>query len=318
MSDIVFDYGPEWRSFDEEDRIKKSRVGPSLTPLLHDYGVTTYISPSRDKKLAHLQKRVRIGDKKRLVDALHTLWETCRLYQIPKNICERAATYIHKICKSAAPSDRYLCYGSGDKKLQDFIEGLVVGLAHISGYPVAVDDEEMREKAYQALRFLYRKGISQTASHDKLVRSTIDMISDDPRVTSLAMKIYTLYRPRMQTMTPRGIAVTVTYMAYKLLDKYVIEKTITSKVGMSEATIRNGLKKIREGVLYTVYFRGMTLQYQWKPGDVTGLLMPSEVARRYGLEAIRSTVSVPCTLGKPIAVYITAGKVPKLCDTPLQ
>jgi hypothetical protein len=60
ISSTLFDHGPEWRAFDEEQREKRTRVGAPLTWTIHDKGLSTIIDwHDRDvygRKLKPMQK----------------------------------------------------------------------------------------------------------------------------------------------------------------------------------------------------------------------------------------------------------------------
>jgi Transcription initiation factor IIB (TFIIB) len=77
LEDEQIDHGPEWRSFTQTERDKKSRVGAPMTEMLHDRGLTTTIgwqnkdaygrsisSEKRTKmhRLRKWQKRIRTQD----------------------------------------------------------------------------------------------------------------------------------------------------------------------------------------------------------------------------------------------------------------
>ena len=41
LSDVVFDFGPEWRAFDEEQMNKRTRTGSPLKLAKQNIGLTT-------------------------------------------------------------------------------------------------------------------------------------------------------------------------------------------------------------------------------------------------------------------------------------
>jgi transcription initiation factor TFIIB len=55
----MMDKGPEWRAFDHDQRIKRSRVGAPMTFTIHDKGLSTMIDwrnrDSYGERLGHLR-----------------------------------------------------------------------------------------------------------------------------------------------------------------------------------------------------------------------------------------------------------------------
>ena len=47
FEDRPIDYGPEWRAFDDEERERRERTGPPLTPTRHDRGLSSEIGFDR-------------------------------------------------------------------------------------------------------------------------------------------------------------------------------------------------------------------------------------------------------------------------------
>ena len=104
----IIDVGPEWREFSAEDRWLRSRNGGARTNLVHDQGLTTYIS-DRDVykldyarrieglRLRRTQVKSRISNKKREIKALQILRREGEKLHLPKRTLETAAVLVRRI-----------------------------------------------------------------------------------------------------------------------------------------------------------------------------------------------------------------------------
>ena len=116
ISDGIVDQGPEWRSFDSEDRDKKKRSGAPSTYMIHDKGLSTNIdwrnkdSNGRDigsdkkskmYRLRMWQRRTRVSSSKdrNLSFALSELDRMASSLELPKNVRE-AASVLSRVDKN--------------------------------------------------------------------------------------------------------------------------------------------------------------------------------------------------------------------------
>ncbi len=113
QEDVLFDFGPEWRAFDEEQMNKRSRTGGPLRFAKQNIGLTTEIDrydrdikgsavPSERKaqlyRLRKWQRRSRMGTSvdRNLSIALPELDRMCAHLNIPQNIKEECARWYRK------------------------------------------------------------------------------------------------------------------------------------------------------------------------------------------------------------------------------
>ena len=113
MEDELFDFGPEWRSFDDEQRAKRARTGSPMRFAKLNKGLTTEIDrydrdikggaiqPERKAQLYRLRKwhrRSRMSDsvQRNLSIALPELDKICAYLNIPNNIKEECAMWYRK------------------------------------------------------------------------------------------------------------------------------------------------------------------------------------------------------------------------------
>lgn len=113
VSDVLFDFGPEWRAFDEEQLSKRARTGGPIKFAKQNIGLTTEIDrydrdikgsavPSERKaqlyRLRKWQRRSRMGTSvdRNLSIALPELDRMCAQLNVPSNIKEECAVLYRK------------------------------------------------------------------------------------------------------------------------------------------------------------------------------------------------------------------------------
>jgi transcription initiation factor TFIIB len=113
LNDVLFDFGPEWRAFDEEQMNKRSRTGGPLRFAKQNIGLTTEIDrydrdikgsavPSERKaqlyRLRKWQRRSRMGTSvdRNLSIALPELDRMCAHLNVSQNIKEECARWYRK------------------------------------------------------------------------------------------------------------------------------------------------------------------------------------------------------------------------------
>ena len=104
----MVDPGQEWRAFDNEQRIKRSRTGAPMTYTIHDKGLSTVIdwrnkdyygkelAPSKKAQIYRLRKwqqRIRVSNatERNLAYALTEMDRVASRLMLPKNVRETAA-----------------------------------------------------------------------------------------------------------------------------------------------------------------------------------------------------------------------------------
>src|SRR3989304_3324527 len=113
IDEKIMDPGPEWRAFDYEQRVKRSRVGAPMTYTIHDKGLSTVIDwrnkdsygkdiPARKRaqiyRLRKWQQRIRVSNAtERNIDfALTELDRVASRLTLPRNVRETAAVVYRK------------------------------------------------------------------------------------------------------------------------------------------------------------------------------------------------------------------------------
>ncbi|HJJ83625.1 MAG TPA: transcription initiation factor IIB, partial [Methanocorpusculum sp.] len=105
LDDDFIDRGPEWRAFDHDQRMKRSRVGAPMTFTIHDKGLSTMIDwRNRDSygraissknraqlyRLRKWQRRIRVSNatERNLAFALSELDRMASALGLPRNVRE--------------------------------------------------------------------------------------------------------------------------------------------------------------------------------------------------------------------------------------
>ena len=108
LDEEFIDRGPEWRAFDHDQRMKRSRVGAPMTFTIHDKGLSTMIDwRNRDSygraissknraqlyRLRKWQRRIRVSNatERNLAFALSELDRMASALGLPRNVRETAA-----------------------------------------------------------------------------------------------------------------------------------------------------------------------------------------------------------------------------------
>ena len=113
IDENFIDQGPEWRAFDHDQRMKRSRVGAPMTYTIHDKGLSTMIDwRNRDSygktissknraqlyRLRKWQRRIRVSNatERNLAFALSELDRMASALGLSRNVRETAAVVYRK------------------------------------------------------------------------------------------------------------------------------------------------------------------------------------------------------------------------------
>jgi len=263
ISSLLFDQGPEWRAFDEEQREKRTRVGAPLTWTIHDKGLSTIIDwHDRDvygRKLKPVQKarvyrlrkwhrrsKVSGATERNLAYALSELTKVAYKLNLPKNVLETASVMYRRVVRQrlirgrsiqgvAAASIYMAC------RQCDVIRTLeeVAKAAHIS-----------KKEGGRNYRFLLRKLQTKVPPVDpqNYISKFVNQLTLSGETETIAMKI--LDRASELRLTsgrgPAGIAAAATYIASLLTDERRTQGEIAKGAHVTEVTIRNRYKELTQ------------------------------------------------------------------------
>ncbi len=263
IDEDLMDMGPEWRAFDHDQRIKRSRVGAPMTYTIHDKGLSTMIDwRNRDAygklissanraqlyRLRKWQRRIRVNNatERNLAFALSELDRMASALGLPRNVRENAAVaYRNAVNKN-------LIRGRS-------IEGVAASALYAScrqcGVPRTLDEiasvsRVSRKEIGRTYRFVSRElglKLMPTSPIDYVPRfcSGLTLKGD---VQAKAVEIIRQAQEKELTSGrgPTGVAAAAIYIASILYGEHRTQREVADIAGVTEVTIRNRYKELAE------------------------------------------------------------------------
>ena len=241
VDDAPLDMGPEWRSFTEEDRRRKSRVG-FFNPVRHDYGIYTTTDSRRFRKImwkiASSKKENRILSK-----MLRLMYRTAVRLNMPSHVIETAAMIIRKMMDTSM------------RKYEAFVAASLIVAAKMHGLPITTKDVvdamniSFKGVIRQALRITSRFKINDAETLKKLAYRYAYEATRSELVANAASQIAALSRKLLTCSTTTIIlAAASAYIAALALypRRRISMQKIAEIAGTSDASIRKIYRKILE------------------------------------------------------------------------
>ncbi len=249
FEDRLMDTGPEWRSFDPSEKAQRSRVGAPLTERIHDKGVTTYISITRDprsRKLQAIQNRVRIGSEKRLVEIMREVNSILARLKLPERVAETTARFVKILFREGVIKK---------SNLLEYVAASISAAAKVEGYPItmkkiAKDLGIDQREVWSAYRRLYSRINAsiriKPPSPSIYVPSIVSKLGMSSQVEALAVRFAKLLATTKiaQGKPPEALAAASVYLASILLNEKKNQQEVASTIRVSDATIRNRYRDI--------------------------------------------------------------------------
>ncbi|PGF14597.1 transcription initiation factor IIB 2 [Natrinema sp. CBA1119] len=260
LDDARIDYGPEWRSFDNEEN-ERRRVGAPITELRHDKGLSTTIGwrnkdiygneiPIRKRRqLRRLRTwnerftsknsqernlKQAFGELERMASALG-LSDPCRetaavLYRravdeelLPGRSIEAMTTACLYAAARKHSTPRMLTTFESVSRVEKIpIQRAYRYLSSELGLEIAPADP-----AQYLHQFASELGVSDEAEH--VARDILEAAKDDGIHIG---------------KTPSGLAASALYAAARLTNEHITQKTVDETIGVSEFTIRNRYQEL--------------------------------------------------------------------------
>ncbi|MBI4344056.1 MAG: transcription initiation factor IIB [Euryarchaeota archaeon] len=263
IDEKIMDPGPEWRAFDYEQRVKRSRVGAPMTYTIHDKGLSTVIdwrnkdsygkdiAPRKRAQLYRLRKwqqRIRVSNatERNLAFALTELDRVASRLGLPRNVRETAAVVYRKAVEMGLIRGRS-------------IEGVAAASLYAAcrqcKVPRTLDEiadsaKLNRKEIGRTYRFISREltiTLKPTTPVDYVPRFSSEL-NLSGEVQSKAIEI--LRKAIDQELTsgrgPTGIAAAAIYIASVLLGERRTQREVADIAGVTEVTIRNRYKELAE------------------------------------------------------------------------
>lgn len=253
IEESPLDLGPEWRSFTEEDRVRRSRAGSPLSNVIHDYGVTTYIYPSREprsRKLAALQASLRTHGHRKLVTVLQELNRASAKLRVPKRVHETAALILRRLTSKGVVKRN---------NVTEYVAASLVYAARIERHPLTMQSvtEALgvpRNTVWKAYRNIHKSMDQRTRTRmrarppkpQEFIPQIASRLGLSGEVEMLAVRLSAMLVKTglSQGKPPAAIAAASVYLASILLDQKRNQSEVASVVGVTDATIRNRYRDI--------------------------------------------------------------------------
>lgn len=261
ISTILFDTGPEWRAFDEEQRERRTRVGAPLTWTIHDKGLSTVIDwhdsdiygrklkPKQKARIYRLRKwhrrsKVSGATERNLAYALSELTKVAYKLNLPKNVLETASVIYRQVVRKRLIRGRS-------------IQGVAAASIYMACRQcnvirtleeVAKASNTSKKEGGRNYRFLLRNLNTKVlpVNPNNYVSKFISQLSLSGNAESLAIKIIKIASELKLTSGrgPAGVAAAATYIASLLTDERRTQGEIAKGAHVTEVTIRNRYKEL--------------------------------------------------------------------------
>jgi transcription initiation factor TFIIB len=263
VKERVIDEGPEWRAFTREEKDERSRVGTPLSYSIHDKGLSTVIDRvNRDAfgrelpistrlQMLRLRKwqiraRVHSAIDRNLAQAMAELDRLSDKVHTPSSVKEKAALIYRKAL------DKGLVRG---RSISAIAAASLYAACRFSKTPrtlkeIAVSSLVRRKDIARCYRLLLRELEIQMPIADPIacVPKIAAKLNVSIRVQSKAMEILKIAEKAkvVSGKDPMGLAAAAIYIACVLENERKTQKEIAEATGVTEVTVRNRYKGLRE------------------------------------------------------------------------
>ena len=265
INDSVINKGPEWRAFTHAEKESRSRVGTPLSVAVHDKGLTTMIGrvgrdafgrkiPLKTKlQMLRLRKwqirsRVHSSVDRNLSQAMAELDRLTDKLHIPKSIKEKAAVIYRRaldkglvrgrsISAIAAASLYAACRTSQTPRtLQELAVHSPLEKKDIARcYRLLLRELKMR-MPIPAAQLRVPKIAAKVNVGERTQQAAVEILREAERLKATAGK------------DPMGLAAAALYIACVMNDEKRTQKMIADASGVTEVTIRNRYKGLKESL----------------------------------------------------------------------
>jgi transcription initiation factor TFIIB len=263
VTESVIDAGPEWRAFTVGERESRTRVGAPITFSLSDMGLSTVISPAdkdahgsklppdarfQMRRLRMWQARSRIhssGDRN-LAQAMSELDLLADKLHLSMPVKEEAAVVYRKcfdrglvrgrsISAIVAASLYAACrLTKAQRTLKEFSRHIQVDLKEVSRAYRIIQRELKLQMPVPSPLLSVPKIAARLRVKEETPRRAVDILRRAERLRTTAGK------------DPMGLAAAALYIACLMNDERYTQKMISEASGVTEVTIRNRYKNLKE------------------------------------------------------------------------
>ncbi|MBD3170936.1 transcription initiation factor IIB [Candidatus Bathyarchaeota archaeon] len=265
MSDTMINEGPEWRAFSQDERESRSRVGMPLSFSVHDKGLSTMIGQvGRDAfgrsiptktmfKMLRLKKWHIRSSYQSSVDRnlSHAMTELSRLtdkLHIPKPVKERAAVIYRKALEKGLVRGRSInAIAAASLYAACRVTGTPRTLRELSDQST-IDKKDLARCYRLLLRELKMSmPIPRAKYRVPKIAAKVD-ISENTQQAAVDILRRAEELKKTAGKDPMGLAAAALYIACVMNDEKRTQKMIADAAGVTEVTIRNRYKGLKEAL----------------------------------------------------------------------
>jgi transcription initiation factor TFIIB len=262
--------GPEWRSFDAEQREKRERSGAPATFTIHDKGLSTTIDwhdrdvhgqsiPHGEKaqiyRLRKWQRRIRVSDatERNLAFALSEISKIANNLNLPKNVLETASVIYRKAVKARLIRGRSI---QGVTSAAIYVACRQCGVARTLE-DISQASPVSKKEVARSYRFLLKQldYFIKPVKPGQYITKFCTQLTMVGNTEEIAHKI--LFAATELKLTsgrgPTGIAAAVSYIASVLSGERKTQREIAEIAQVTEVTIRNRYKELAERLQLIIY-----------------------------------------------------------------
>jgi transcription initiation factor TFIIB len=263
LRDSIINEGPEWRAFTPGEKETRSRVGVPLSFAVHDKGLTTVIGrvgkdaygrniPLNTKlQMLRLRKwqirsRVHSSEDRNLAQAMAELDRLSDKLHIPPNIKERAAVIYRKVLEQglvrgrsisaiAAASLYAACrITQTPRTLREITRASTIDKKDIARcYRLMLKELNIQMPIPDA-QLRIPKIAAKVGVGEKTQQKAVEILRRAGKLRTTAGK------------DPMGLAAAALYIACQMTDEKRTQKMIADAAGVTEVTIRNRYKGLKD------------------------------------------------------------------------
>ncbi|MHA2407784.1 MAG: transcription initiation factor IIB [Candidatus Ranarchaeia archaeon] len=269
LDENYIDQGPEWRSFNAEQREKRARTGAPMTYTIHDKGLSTDIGwknkdaygksiPTRNRaqvyRMRKWQRRTRISNarERNLATALGELDRIASAMGLPRNVRETAAMIYRKAMSKNMIRGR---------SIENTVAASIYCACRQCGVPrtlgeVASSTRCSKKEIGRTYRILIRTlklKLEVTHPEDYISRFCSKLrLSGEVQAKVAKILRGASDKELISGRGPIGITAAAIYMAAILCNERRTQKEITVVTCVTEVTIRNRYKELQDKLGITI------------------------------------------------------------------
>jgi transcription initiation factor TFIIB len=248
IDEKIIDNGPEWRAFDHEQRVKRSRTGAPMT-YTDSYGKDI---PARKRaqiyRLRKWQQRIRVSNatERNLAFALTELDKVASRLNLPKGIREQAAIVYRKAV------DKGLIRG---RSIEGVSAASLYAACRMCNIPRTLDEiadaaRLNRKEIGRTYRFVAREldiNLNPTTPVEYVPRFGSELgLSGEIQSKAIEVLKMAMDKELTSGRGPTGVAAAAIYIASVLLGERRTQREVADVAGVTEVTIRNRYKELAE------------------------------------------------------------------------